>query len=50
MTRNFIVLAIAGWAIASQAWGQECALTIEGNDQIQFNQKEMRVSKRAARR
>ena len=43
MTRNFIVLAVAGWAISGQAWGQECALTIEGNDQIQFNQKEMRV-------
>jgi azurin len=29
--------------MSSQAFGQECAVTIEGNDQIQFNQKEMRV-------
>jgi azurin len=26
------------------AWGQECSLSIEGNDQIQFDLKEMRVS------
>jgi azurin len=44
MRRNFVVLALAGWVLTSQAWGQECSLTIDGNDQIQFNQKEMRVS------
>jgi len=49
MTRNFIVLALAGWAISGQAWGQECALTIEGNDQIQFNKKSY-ASKRAAKK
>jgi azurin len=44
MRRNFCVLALTGWVLTSQAWGQECSLTIDGNDQIQFNQKEMRVS------
>jgi azurin len=28
-----------------QAWSQECTLTIDANDQIQFSQKELRVSK-----
>jgi azurin len=45
MKRNFAVVTIAGLLLAGQAWGQECSLTIEGNDQIQFVQKEMRVSK-----
>jgi len=44
MRRNFVVLALTGCVLTSQAWGQECSLTIDGNDQIQFNQKEMRVS------
>lgn len=45
MRRSLWLLAIGGLAFANQAWSQECSLTIEGNDQIQFNQKEMRVSK-----
>jgi azurin len=45
MRRSFFWVAIAGLALANQAWSQECSLTIEGNDQLQFNLKEMRVSK-----
>jgi len=44
MRRNLVVLALTGLLLGSQAWGQECSLTIEGNDQIQFNKKELRVS------
>ncbi|HLF10245.1 MAG TPA: azurin [Gammaproteobacteria bacterium] len=43
MIRNFIVFALTGLALTGPAWGQECSLVIEGNDQIQFNQKELRV-------
>jgi azurin len=43
MTRNRIVIALALLILSGQAWSQECSLTIEGNDQIQFNLKEMRV-------
>ena len=45
MRRSFLLVALAGLALADQAWSQECSLTIEGNDQIQFNKKELRVSK-----
>jgi len=44
MPRNLTVLAIAGWLLTTQAWGQECAVSVESNDQIQFVQKELRVS------
>ena len=33
-----------GLLLGAQAWGQDCALTVEGNDQIQYVQKELRVS------
>jgi azurin len=29
---------------AGASWGQECSLPIEGNDQIQYNKKELTVS------
>ena len=45
MRRSFYAVALAGSLLAGQAWGQECSLTIEGNDQIQFNKKELKVSK-----
>jgi azurin len=45
MRRSFYAVALAGSLLAGQAWGQECSLAIEGNDQIQFNKKELRVSK-----
>jgi azurin len=32
-------------ALTSQAWSQNCSFTIEANDQMQFNMKEIRVSK-----
>jgi azurin len=38
-------VALTGLLLAGQAWGQECSQTIEGNDQIQYNKKELRVSK-----
>jgi azurin len=40
-----MLVALAGLALANQAWSQECSFTIEGNDQIQYNKKELRVSK-----
>jgi len=36
---------LSGILSSGPAFSQECALTIEGNDQIQFNKKELRVSK-----
>jgi azurin len=48
MRRTFWVLALGSLMLSSPAWSQECSLTIEGNDQIQFNKKELRVSKSCA--
>lgn len=46
MRRSFLGLAlIAGLGLTHQAWSQECSFTIEANDQIQFNQKELKVAK-----
>lgn len=45
MTRNLIAIGLALCAVSGQAWSQDCAVTIEGNDQIQFNMKELRVKK-----
>jgi azurin len=45
MRRSFVAVALAGLLLAGQAWGQQCSQTIEGNDQIQYNKKELRVSK-----
>jgi azurin len=45
MRRTFWVLALGGLLLSRNAWSQECSLSIEGNDQIQFNKKELRVSK-----
>jgi azurin len=45
MRRSFYAVALAGSLLAGQAWSQECSLSIEGNDQIQFNKKELKVSK-----
>jgi azurin len=45
MRRSLFAVALAGLLLTGQAWSQECSLTIEGNDQIQFNKKELRVSK-----
>ena len=46
MRRNFISIAALGLLVAGPSWAQaqECDLTIEGNDQIQFDKSEMRVS------
>jgi azurin len=44
MVRIFAFIALAGMALATRAWGQDCSLTIEGNDQIQYNKKELKVS------
>jgi len=35
---------VASFAVAGPAWSQDCAATIEGNDAIQFNLSEIRVS------
>ncbi len=45
MRRTFYLIALGSVLLSSAAWSQECSLTIEGNDQIQFNQKELHVSK-----
>lgn len=46
MRRNLVLLALTGLAMAghAQADAQTCELTVEGNDQIQFLQKDLRVS------
>jgi azurin len=45
MRRTFWVLALGGLMLSHQAWSQECSLSIDGNDQIQYSTKELRVSK-----
>jgi azurin len=45
MRRIFWVIALGGLMLGNSAWSQECSLSIDGNDQIQFNKKELRVSK-----
>ncbi len=45
MRRTFWVLALGGLMLGNQAWSQECSVSIDGNDQIQFSKKELRVSK-----
>ena len=45
MRRTFWVLALGGLLLGNPAWSQECSLSISGNDQIQFDKKELRVSK-----
>lgn len=45
MTRNLMAIGLALFALSGTAWGQDCSIMIEGNDQIQFNMKEMRVKK-----
>lgn len=44
MRRNLALVVVAAALLAGNAFAQECALTVEGNDQIQFVQKELRVS------
>ena len=44
MGRSFFVVALIGLLLTGHAWSQECSQTIEGNDQIQFNKKEIKVS------
>ena len=36
---------LAVTAMSTPAWSQDCAATVEANDQIQFVQKELRVSR-----
>ena len=45
MRRIFWVLALGGLMLSNHAWSQECSVSIDGNDQIQFSKKELRVSK-----
>ena len=45
MRRTLYLIALGGVLLSSAAWSQECSLTIEGNDQIQFSKKELHVSK-----
>ncbi|HEX6994862.1 MAG TPA: azurin [Gammaproteobacteria bacterium] len=44
MKRFTVVLGLIGLFAAAPGFAQECSLTIEGNDQIQFDKKELRVS------
>jgi azurin len=43
MRRILGIVLLAGAMLESPAWSQECSLTIEGNDQIQFDKKELRI-------
>ena len=45
MRRTFWVIALGGLLFSGHAWSQECSLSITGNDQIQFDKKELHVSK-----
>ena len=45
MGRSFFVVAVVGLLLTGRAWSQECSQTIEANDQIQFNKKEIKVAK-----
>src|SRR4051794_20511046 len=45
MGRSFFVVALAGLLLTGRAWSQECSQTIEANDQIQYNKKEIKVAK-----
>ena len=44
MKRDLALVAVVTLLAGGQAWGQECSLTVEANDQIQFVQKELRIS------
>jgi azurin len=44
MIRIFSAVALAALALSGRAEAQDCNLVVEGNDQIQFVQKELRVS------
>ena len=44
MRTSFAIFALAGWMLCGTASGQECTQTIEGNDLLQFNLAEVRVS------
>ena len=44
MKIEFAIFTLAGWLLCATAWGQECTQTIEGNDLLQFDLAEMRVS------
>lgn len=44
MVRNLAILALAGCAFSGKVLSQECSHVIEGNDQIQYNLKEMKTS------
>jgi azurin len=46
MRRSVLFAAVVGgFAFAGQAWSQQCSLSIDGNDQIQYSAKELRVPK-----
>ena len=45
MRKQLAATAFLAWAaLYGTAWGQECSQTIEGNDLIQYNLAEIRVS------
>ena len=45
MRKQLAATAFLAWAaLYATAWGQECSQTIEGNDLIQYNLAEIRVS------
>ena len=44
MRTIFAIVALAGWVLSGNAYGQECSQTIEGNDLLQYSLSEIRVS------
>jgi azurin len=44
MVRNIAIFLLAGCAISGEVFAQDCSLVIEGNDQIQYVQQELKTS------
>ena len=44
MRTIFAIVALAGWSLSGNAYGQECSQTIDGNDLLQYSASEIRVS------
>ena len=44
MKRDLTLIAVAALLTAGHAWGKECSISIEANDQIQYTKSELSVS------
>jgi azurin len=48
MKWNFVPLAAVALLASGQAWSENCALTVEANDQVQFVQRELVIESSCA--